>query len=59
MTSSFYAISYLALGVPVIGLGFAAQYLNLFVVVQVFIAVTVIITIINIPLIFYSSAIKI
>lgn len=51
VTSSFYAITYAALGIPIIGLGFAAQYFNLFTAVHMFVAAIVIIAIIDIPLI--------
>jgi MFS family permease len=52
VSSSFYAISYFALGIPIIGLGIAAQYTNLFNAVQYFILVLIIFTIITIPLVF-------
>ncbi len=52
VSSSFYAISYFALGIPIIGLGIAAQYTNLFSAVQYFIIVIIIITLITIPLVF-------
>jgi len=51
VTSFFYAISYAALGIPIIGLGFAALSLNIFAAVQVFVIVIIIIAIIDIPLI--------
>ncbi len=51
VSSSFYAISYFALGIPIIGLGIAAQYTNLFVAVQYFIVAIIIITLITIPLV--------
>ena len=52
VSSSFYAISYFALGIPIIGLGIAAQYTNLFSAVQYFIIAIIIITLITIPLVF-------
>lgn len=52
VSSSFYAISYFALGIPIIGLGIAAQYTNLFSAVQYFIIVIIIISFITIPLVF-------
>ena len=52
VSSSFYAISYFALGIPIIGLGIAAQYTNLFNAVQYFIIVIIIISLITIPLVF-------
>ena len=52
VSSSFYAISYFALGIPIIGLGIAVQYTNLFSAVQYFIIVIIIITIITISLVF-------
>ena len=52
VSSSFYAISYFALGIPIIGLGIAAQYTNLFTAVQYFIIVIIIITLITIPMVF-------
>ena len=51
VSSSFYAISYFALGIPIIGLGIAAQYTNLFTAVQYFIVGIIIITLITIPLV--------
>ena len=52
VSSSFYAISYFALGIPIIGLGIAAQYTTLFTAVQYFIVAIIIITLITIPLVF-------
>ena len=52
VSSSFYAISYFALGIPIIGLGITAQYTNLFNAVQYFIIVIIIISLITIPLVF-------
>jgi MFS family permease len=54
VTSFFYAISYAALGVPIIGLGLALQYLNIFTAVREFVIIIIIIAIIDIPLILYS-----
>lgn len=51
VTSSFYAISYIGLGIPIIGLGFAAQSLNIQYAVVEFIIVLIIIALIDIPLI--------
>jgi MFS family permease len=51
VTSLFYAISYSALGIPIIGIGLATQYSNLFNAVQEFIFILIIIAIIDIPLI--------
>ncbi len=52
VTSFFYAISYAALGVPIIGLGLALQYIDLFTAVREFVIIIIIIAIIDIPLIF-------
>jgi MFS family permease len=52
VTSFFYAISYAALGVPIIGLGLALQYLDIFTAVREFVIIIIIIAIIDIPLIF-------
>lgn len=51
VTSSFYAITYTALGIPIIGLGFIAQYFNLFAAVQIFAVAIIIISVIDMPLI--------
>ena len=48
ITSTFYALTYLALGVPIIGLGFAAQVLNLFEAVQFFVAAIVAIALVHV-----------
>ncbi len=51
VTSSFFAITYAALGIPIIGLGVAAQYLNLFNAVYLFVAAIILIAVIDIPMI--------
>jgi len=51
VTSFFYAISYAALGIPIIGLGLALQYLTIFTAVREFVIIIIIIAIIDIPLI--------
>ena len=55
VTSFFYAISYAALGVPIIGLGLALEYLNIFTAVREFVIIIIIIAIIDIPLILLSN----
>lgn len=51
VTSFFYAISYLALGAPIIGLGLALQSLNIFTAVREFVVIIIILAFIDIPLI--------
>jgi hypothetical protein len=55
VTSFFYAISYAALGVPIIGLGLALEYLNIFTAVREFVIIIIIIAILDIPLIILSK----
>ena len=50
VTSFFYAITYAALGIPIIGLGLALQYINIFTAVREFVIIIIIIAIIDIPL---------
>ena len=54
VTSFFYALSYAALGVPIIGLGLALEYLNIFTAVREFVIIIIIIAIIDLPLILLS-----
>ncbi len=51
VTSFFYAISYAALGIPIIGLGIILQYVNLYTAVKEFVIIIIIIALIDIPLI--------
>ncbi len=48
VTSSFYAVAYVALGVPIIGLGVAEQGLGLFFAVQLFVAAVVAVALLHV-----------
>lgn len=47
VTSTFYAIAYLALGVPIIGLGLASLYADLFSAVEYFVAMLILMAVLN------------